>query len=60
MVKALNRYREQMLGEAVMGTNTADHWNSMFPDQMPLVFDTDLSDEVQWRLNGDEDSGKVA
>jgi len=35
MVKALHRYREQMVGEAVMGTNTAEHWNSLNPGQMP-------------------------
>lgn len=54
MVMALNRYREQMVGEAVMGTNTAEHWNSNNPDQLPLAFDTDLTEDVKWRLNGEE------
>lgn len=54
MVMALNRYREQMVGEAVMGTNTAEHWNSNHPDQMPLIFNTDLTEDVRWRLNGEE------
>lgn len=60
MVKALHRYREQMIGEAVMGTNTAEHWNSVNPGQLPLVFDTDLTEDVKWRLNGEEEPGKVA
>jgi len=56
MIMALAKYREQMLGEAVIGTNTADHWNRMHPDQMPLPFPTDFAEEVQWRLNApDED-----
>jgi hypothetical protein len=56
MVKALTNYREQMVGEAVIGTNTADHWNRINPSQEPLVFIADLTDDVQWRLNApDED-----
>ncbi len=51
MVLALHKYREQMLGEAVIGTNTADHWSRLHPGQQPLPFPTDFSDEVQWRLN---------
>jgi hypothetical protein len=60
MEKALNRYREQMVGEAVMGTNTADHWNSVNPDQLPLKFITDLTDDVSWRLNGEDEAQEVA
>jgi hypothetical protein len=51
MMMALHKYREQMLGEAVIGTNTADHWNRIHPDQQALPFPTDFADEVQWRLN---------
>jgi hypothetical protein len=54
MVKALHLYREQMVGEAVIGTNTADHWNRKNPKEEPLLFDTDLSYDTQWRLNGEE------
>jgi hypothetical protein len=55
MVLALHKYREQMLGEAVIGTNTANHWNRMNPEQQPLPFPTDLAEEVQWRLNTPEE-----
>jgi len=58
MVKALNRYREQMVGEAVMGSNTADHWNSINPDQKKSEFQTDLGPDVDWRRNApQEDAG---
>ncbi len=57
MVKGLHLYREQMVGEAVIGTNTAEHWNNIHPDQKPLPFITDLTDDVEWRRNapGEED-----
>lgn len=51
MQKALGKYREQMLGEAIIGTNTAEHWNRTHPEQKPLPFSTDLAEEVQWRKN---------
>lgn len=53
MQLAVNRYREQMIGEAVMGTNTVDHWNKVNPEQMALIFDSDLTEDVQWRLRGE-------
>ncbi len=46
MVKGLHLYREQMVGEAVIGVNTADHWNRRNPDQASLPFITDLTDDV--------------
>jgi len=55
MVLALHKYREQMIGEAVIGTNTAEHWNRTHPEQQPLPFPTDLADEVQWRKNAPEE-----
>jgi len=56
MVNGLYLYREQMVGEALMGTNTADHWNRVHPDQQPLEFPTDFTDDVNYRRNApDED-----
>jgi hypothetical protein len=62
MVMAVAKYREQMLGEAVIGTNTVDHWNRIHPTQDPLPFPLDFSEETQWRLNApvEEKSGKSA
>lgn len=51
VVKGLTLYREQMVGEAVIGTNTADHWSRLHPDEQPVLFETDFTDDVNWRLN---------
>jgi hypothetical protein len=61
MVLAMAKYREQMLGEAVIGTNTVDHWNRTNPTQQPLPFPLDFTEETQWRLNAplDEQDGKA-
>jgi hypothetical protein len=53
--KGLKRYREQMVGEAVIGSNTAEHWNSAHPDQRPLKFVTDLTSDVNERLRAPEE-----
>jgi hypothetical protein len=47
----MNKYREQMIGEAVIGTDTIDHWNRAFPNEEPLQFLLDFTDEAQWRRN---------
>ena len=60
MAKGLHLYREQMVAEAVIGKNTAEHWNRKNPDQMPLPFDTDLRDDVSWRLNAPADDEGLA
>ena len=59
MVKGLNEYREQMVGEAVIGTNTADHWSRLNPGEQPLLFDTDLTEDVNWRLNAPPEDEKA-
>ena len=47
----MNKYREQMLGEAVIGTNTVEHWNSLHPKEDPLQFSLDFTDETEWKRN---------
>jgi hypothetical protein len=47
----MNKYREQMIGEAVIGTDTIEHWNSINPKESPLQFFLDFTDEAQWRRN---------
>jgi hypothetical protein len=51
MVKGLHLYREQMVSEAIIGVNTAEHWSRINPDQRRLPFVTDLTDDVQERAN---------
>jgi hypothetical protein len=62
MTMAMAKYREQMLGEAVIGTNTVDHWNRTHPAQEPLPFPLDFTEETQWRLNAplEEQDGESA
>lgn len=51
MELAMNKYREQMIGEAVMGTDTVEHWNCINPVEEPLQFSLDFRDETEWRRN---------
>jgi hypothetical protein len=60
MVMGLHLYREQMVGEALIGHNTADHWSRLHPDQPRLPFDTDLTDDVKWRLNAPDEKSDTA
>ena len=62
MVLAMGKYREQMIGEAVIGTNTVEHWNRTNPKEEPLQFPLDFGDETEWRRNApvEEESGKIA
>ncbi len=61
MVFAMAKYREQMIGEAVIGTDTVEHWNRINPQEEPLQFVLDFKDETDWRRNApiEEKSGKV-
>ena len=47
----MNKYREQMIGEAVIGTDTIEHWNRINPSEEFLQFLLDFTDEAQWRRN---------
>lgn len=59
MVKGLHLYREQMVSEAVIGVNTAEHWNRINPKQRELPFVTDLSEDVKERANAQLEDQKV-
>ena len=54
MVKGLHLYREQMVSEAVIGVNTAEHWNRINPQQRRLPFVPDLTDDVNERMKAAE------
>lgn len=45
------KYREQMIGEAVIATDTVEHWNRINPKEPPVQFDLDFRDETEWRRN---------
>jgi hypothetical protein len=62
LVMAMAKYREQMLGEAVIGTNTVEHWNRINPNEQPVLFPLDFAEETEWRRNTplEDESGDVA
>jgi hypothetical protein len=45
------KYREQMIGEAVIGKDTIEHWNRINPEEEPHQFPLDFTDEYEWRKN---------
>lgn len=49
--KSLTQYREQMVGEAVQMTLTADHWNRVNPSEEPINMVLDFGPDVEWELN---------
>jgi hypothetical protein len=58
--KSLTQYREQMIGEAVHMSDTADHWNRINPTEEPIVMMLDFNDDVTWRRNAPMDDEKAA
>lgn len=55
------KYRDQMVGEAAIGTSTVRHWSTTHPDEQEVLFPLDFADETEWRLNApiEEKSGKA-
>jgi hypothetical protein len=51
MEMAVKKYREQMIGEAVIGTDTIEHWNRINPKEQQLSFNLDFTEETEWRRN---------
>lgn len=45
------KYREQMIGEAVIGKDTIGHWNRVNPNEEPHQFHLDFTEEAEWRRN---------
>lgn len=58
--KSLSQYRDQMIGEAVQMTLTADHWNRKNPTEQPLAMQLDFGPDVEWELNVPDDDQKAA
>lgn len=58
--KALTQYRDQMAGEALKMTLTADHWNRMHPNEEPITMPLDFGPDVEWELNAPPDSEQKA
>lgn len=59
--KSLTQYRDQMVGEAVQMTLTADHWNRMNPNDERINMELDFGPDVEWEMNAPiEEDEKVA
>lgn len=52
MHKSLIMRRGQMVDDALLATYDADHWNSINPDQEPIIIPLDFTEDVEWRKNG--------
>lgn len=55
MVKSLVNRREQMVGDGLQLTLDADHWNSIHPDEEPIVMPMDFTDDIAWRKNAPDE-----
>lgn len=60
MLKSLINRREQTVGDMLQLTFDADHWNSIHPDEEPIVIPTDLTDDVEWRRNAPDEVDKAS
>jgi len=49
MHRALIKRREGIVDDAVQLSFDADHWNSMHPNETPIVIPVDFTDDVQER-----------
>lgn len=54
MLKSAVTRREQMVGDALQLTLDLEHWNNSNPAQEPIQLPMDLTDDVLWRLNGED------
>ena len=60
MQKSLINRREQMVGDAVQLTLDKEHWNRIHPEEVPINLPLDFTDDVEWRLNADDDDQLAA
>jgi hypothetical protein len=54
MTKGVRLYREQLVSGVVIGVNTVEHWNRCHPNQLPLKFITDMTDDANERRHSAE------
>jgi len=54
MWKSVVTRREQIVSDVVQLRFDAEHWNNVHPAEQPLRVPTDFTEDVEWRINGDE------
>lgn len=60
MLKSLVNRREQMVGDGLMLTYDAEHWNRINPDEEPTQLDMDLTEDIEWRRNAPDEEDDAA
>lgn len=59
MRKSLIARREQMVGDGLQLTFDANHWNSIHPNEEPIIIPMDFTEDIQWRLNAPDEDQEV-
>jgi hypothetical protein len=54
MLKSVVQRREQIISDVVQLQFDAEHWNNIHPDEQALRVPTDFTDDVEWRINGED------
>jgi len=60
MAMSVTNRREQVVSDLVQVSFDVEHWNRINPHDEPIVVETDLTDDVQWRMNAPEDDEEAA
>ena len=60
MLKSTVNRREQMVSDGVQLTFDLEHWNSINPSEEPIVLPMDLTPDIEWRKNAEDDDDRAA
>jgi hypothetical protein len=60
MLKSSVNRREQMVSDGMHVTFDLEHWNSINPSEEPIVLPMDLTPDIEWRKNAEDDDDKAA
>jgi hypothetical protein len=55
MLKSLVNRREQMVSDGVQLTFDMEHWNRVNSDKEPIALPMDLTFDIEWRKNAEDD-----
>jgi hypothetical protein len=60
MLKSTVNRREQMVSDGVQLTFDLEHWNSINLSEEPIVLPMDLTPDIEWRKNAEDDDDNAA
>jgi hypothetical protein len=60
MLKSTVNRREQMVSDGVQLRFDLEHWNRINPSEEPIVLPMDLTPDIEWRKNAEDDDDKAA